>query len=159
MPEESVRRPQPIVYFERIFFATLLLGVLQAYLTWDITTTAVARASPNPHGILHIMGVWFIVTTQAFAYAVTILLILLVSRRRSKIAMWVSIILFACGLPTIARLLAGSTPIGVIPPLSAAITVAQTIGQAVAYGLLFTASARRWMNRQQGPSELEKTFS
>jgi hypothetical protein len=32
---EAAVRPKTIVYFERIIFGTLLVGVLQSYLHWD----------------------------------------------------------------------------------------------------------------------------
>jgi hypothetical protein len=80
---------------------------------------------------------------------------LLVSRRRSKIAMWVSIAWFAAilsvwftRLPTADELL-GSDII---------LSVLQTIGQGVAYALLFTPSARRWMNREDERAKLREVF-
>jgi hypothetical protein len=70
-------------------------------------------------------------------------LTLLVSRCRSKIAMWVSIAMFALGLPGFVHTIARGQVLG-----SEVIAVLQGIGQAAAYCLLFTPSARRWMNRE-----------
>ncbi|MBO0755136.1 MAG: hypothetical protein J2P54_04700, partial [Bradyrhizobiaceae bacterium] len=72
-------------------------------------------------------------------------LALLVSRRRSKIAMWVSITLFALDAVFVTRVVL----IGTVSPIEIAIRgLAVLIVKGVAYSLLFTPSARRWMNRE-----------
>jgi hypothetical protein len=73
-------------------------------------------------------------------------LTLLVSRRRSKIAMWVSIALFALGFFVV---FVQSITDGVWLGPDIIFDALGNIGQAVAYILLFTPSARRWMNRKQ----------
>jgi drug/metabolite transporter (DMT)-like permease len=125
-------RPKTIVYFERIIFGTLLLTVLQIYLMWD---RAIALASPADRNLQVVVQLTFL--TFFLVYGT---LTLLVSRRRSKIAMWVTIAMVAYGLPFVVldiihgRLLESDI-----------IAVLMCIGQVVAYGLLFTPSARRWM--------------
>jgi hypothetical protein len=42
------RGPKTIVYFERIIFGTLLLGVLHAYLTWDRVWDRLAQFETDP---------------------------------------------------------------------------------------------------------------
>ena len=66
------------------------------------------------------------------------------SRRRSKIAMWILIALGALDLSL--------TALGIIQAVSDIIWAAlESIGQA--YGLLFTPSARRWMRREDEKDE------
>ena len=125
-------RPKAIIYFERIIFGTLLLGVLQSYLGWDRLVALAGATRPNPTG--------FIILVQALTIALIVTLTLLTSRRRSRIAMWASIVLFVLGLPTVAALAAQGLLLG-----SGAITTLQTVGQLIAYGLLFTPAARQWM--------------
>jgi len=120
-------RPQTIVNFERIIFATLFLGLIQSYLGWSQAT--------------QMASVGFILTVQVFTFCLIIGLTLLVSRRRSKVAMWVSIVLFACGIPLLLRIISQGILLG-----SGWITVLQSVGQVVAYGLLFSPSARSWLN-------------
>ena len=74
------------------------------------------------------------------------------SRRRSKIAMWILIALGALDLSL--------TALGIIQAVSDIIWAAlESIGQVVAYGLLFTPSARRWMRREDEKDEkLRKVF-
>ncbi|MGK6354437.1 hypothetical protein ACMGDH_04330 [Sphingomonas sp. DT-207] len=133
-------RPQTIIYFEWIIFATLLLGFVQSYLAWD-HTIAVTGASPASLKL-----------SQIFTAAIIATLTLLVSRRRSKIAMWVSIAMFALGLPVFISFFASGLVGG-----SGVISAVQVAGQLVAYGLLFTASARRWMNK--GDQQVEQHLS
>ena len=129
-------RPKTIVYFEWIIFGTYLLSAFQVYLIWD---RIYWFGNPPDRNLAAAIFVIFLIFTFALAATLT----LLVSRRRNKIAMWVSIALFAVSHsvwfiePPMDWL--GSETI--LPAL-------QTIGQVVAYGLLFTPSARRWMNRE-----------
>ena len=106
----------------------------QVYLVWDQVIALFATLDRN-----------FILTVVIFTFVLTGTLTLLVSRRRSKIAMWVSIALFAIGVsvwftrpPTADELLGSDTILSAL----------QTIAQGVAYALLFTPSARRWMRRE-----------
>ena len=129
-------RPKTIVYFEWIIFGTLLLSVLQVYLIWD---RIYAFGNPPDRNLQAVIYLTFVVFMLALIGTLT----LLVSRRRSKIAMWVSMMMAAYGIWLVvsgiihAPLLASN----IIPAL-------QCVGQVVAYGLLFTPSARRWMNRE-----------
>jgi len=127
-------RPKTIVYFERIIFGTFLLSALEIYLMWDRIYAFGAPPDRNLQAAIF-------VTLQIFMFALAATLILLVSRRRSKIAMWVSIAMAAYGIWLVIP--------EIIHGLGSNINVAlQCIGQVVAYALLFTPSARRWMNRE-----------
>jgi hypothetical protein len=79
-------RPKTIVYFEWIMFGTLLLNVLQVYLGWD---AIVQVATLAPKRSVAITLIPFI-----FIFVLIGTLTLLVSRRSSKIAMWVLIAMF-----------------------------------------------------------------
>lgn len=121
-------RPQTIVYFERIIFATLILGLFQAYLGWDRATK--------------MMSVDFLLTVQIFTFSLIGGLALLVARRRSNVAKWVLVALFVIGLPLFFNTISQGMLLG-----SIWITVLQTVGQLIAYGLLFTTSARSWLRQ------------
>ncbi|MBO0755135.1 MAG: hypothetical protein J2P54_04695 [Bradyrhizobiaceae bacterium] len=125
-------RPKTIVYFERIIFGVLLLGVLQSYLGWDRAfARAVTLGQNSPVATLLTFIIFFFVLFGT--------LTLLVSRRRSKIAMWVLIAMFVIGLPPLVQQITREHDI---------LTAIEVIAQVVAYSLLFTPSARRWMNRE-----------
>ena len=119
-------RPKTIAAFELIMFATLGLGLIKVWLDWDsLAQTASAGFTLS-----------VLVITVGLIGGLT----LLISRRRSKIAMWISIVLFVLGLPAFFIVAASGLPIG-----SAWISALQMVGQLVAYGLLFTPSARLWL--------------
>ncbi|MBC2664088.1 hypothetical protein H7F51_01000 [Novosphingobium flavum] len=126
-------RPQSIIYFERIIFGTLILGVIQNFFGWNRAIDLVATTQSNP--------VFFIVFVQIFTYLLIGTLTLLVSRRRSKVAMWISITMFVIGIPVLFKIVASGLLFG-----SGAITALQTIGQLIAFALLFTSSSRHWMS-------------
>jgi hypothetical protein len=123
-------RPQAIIWFERLNLSTLVLGVVQSWLAWD----ALMKIGQS---------VAFILGVQIFSFGLVIALTLLVSRRRSKVAMWVLIVFFVLGLPTMFKVLRDGMLFG-----SHAISAIQTIAQFAALALLFTGPARRWMNRE-----------
>lgn len=123
-------RPREIVLFERIMFGTLLIGVIKSYLSWD-HLVAIAPAA-------------VVIGGQALIIALMAGLTLLVSRRRSNIAKWVLVALFALGLPAVAKL----TSDGVLEG-SNVLTALQIVGQVVAYGLLFTTASRGWLSKQR----------
>ena len=127
-------RPDSIVWFERLIFGTLCLGAIQTYLNWQ-QVLATASTSGTP--------VAFVFIVQISVFAIITLLTLLTSRRRSKVAMWISVALFALGIPAFIGLVASGLLIG-----SGWIAALQTLGQLVGYGLLFMPSSRRWMNRE-----------
>jgi hypothetical protein len=139
-------RPLSILYFERLIFGTLFLGVIQSYLSWDRSIAAAAAIGNNP--------VVFMATTLIGTFAIMATLTLLVSRRRSKVAMWISVLFFVLGLPLFFKVLSSGILFG-----SGFISLLQTTGQLVAFSLLFTRSARLWMNGEDGASsELKDVF-
>jgi hypothetical protein len=137
-------RPKTIVYFEWIILGTLLLPVLQVYLSWDQIKAFGNPPDRNLQAVIY-LGV------VIFMSALVGMLTLLVSRRRSKIAMWVSIAMAAYGIWLVAP--------EIIHGLGSNINSAlQCVGQVVAYGLLFTPSARRWMRREDERAKLGEVF-
>jgi drug/metabolite transporter (DMT)-like permease len=136
MYDGGVTRPKTIIYFEWIIFGTLLLGVLQVYLSWDRIK---AFGNPPDRDLQAVIYLIVLIVMSALVGTLT----LLVSRRRSKIAMWVSVAMAAYGIWLVVSGIVHERQLGsnIIPAL-------QCVGQAVAYGLLFTPSARRWMRRE-----------
>jgi len=138
---DDAMRPSSIIWFERIIFATLVLGVLQSFLSWDQATALVANIERSPTAVVLIV--------QGFSFLIVATLTLLVSRRRSKVAMWISIALLILGMPAFVALLAQGLVLG-----SGLISLLQVLGQFVAYGLLFTPASRRWMRGEEPPVEV-----
>jgi hypothetical protein len=132
-------RPKSIIYFERVFLGTLALGVLQSFLAWK----DLMRISTPANAIF----------IQVFTFAILTTLTLFVSRRRSKIAMWISIAMFVLGLPLFFIIVAKGLLMG-----SGFVSAVQAVGQLAAYALLFTPSARAWMNREPTAAQVLENF-
>lgn len=120
-----MERPTEIIWFERIILGTLALGAFNSWLAWP--------------QISAMRGPGFAISTQLFTFAVLLGLTLLISRRRSNVAKWISVAMFLVGLPFALIVEARG-----LAPGSTIIRIVQTIGQAIALGLLFSSSARRW---------------
>ena len=128
-----MQRPSSIVWFERIMIATLVLGIINSWLIWP--------------RLVALRGPAFAFTIDLFTLAVMLALTLFVSRRGSSIAKWILIALAVLGLPIFLKHLAAGELEGV--PL---ITAIQTVGQIVAYALLFTSASRQWFKREPIPA-------
>jgi hypothetical protein len=129
-----VDRPLEIVWFERLCIATLVLGVINSWLSWEQLLLLGASLA---FGIL----------IQLSVVGIMMGLVLLVSRIRSNIARWAFIVFFALGLLiTISNELRDDFPsIGIIG-------YAQTTMQFIAFMLLFRPASRRWFSKENLPS-------
>jgi hypothetical protein len=136
-------RPTTIVIFERLISAMLGLGLIS---TWFYRDALMPGGSIVPLAVAAVM------------FTLIILLTLLVSRRRSKVAMWISIVLFVLGLPALVTTME-LTRRGAVTALTAGSDVLQNLLELIAYGLLFTPSARRWMNKETTLDDLGETFA
>lgn len=136
-------RPKAIIYFEAIIWATLLIGLIRSAIDWDQLVAAAAVSQPHP--------VAFVLIVQSFVFALMAALTLLISRRRNKFAMWASIAMFILGIPIVIDRARSGQLLG-----SGLVTTIQSIAQAIAYGLLFTPDARRWMNGKRAAKGEDK---
>ena len=123
---EEFLRPNSIVWFERIIIVTILLGIANSWLVWP---QLISQASPA-----------YVLTIQAITLGILLGLTLLISRRRSRVAKWISIALFVVGLPVFLN---GGNPGG----LSGVISIIQLVLEVLAYCLLFAPSAMNWFRR------------
>ena len=119
-------RPRSIVAFECLALLSVFFGAVQDALGWQ---GLVAKAG----------SVAMVLAIQIITFAIIILLVLLVSRRRSRIAKWVLIISFVIGLVPFVQLLRSGQFTG-----SAIISIVQAALQGIAIVLLFTRDARPW---------------
>ena len=136
-------RPNSIIWFERLYLATLALSLLVSALDWEGTAQGVGTA-----GAIAIMAVVAIVN---------VVLVLLVSRRRSRTVKWIlAVISFLAAIGLIGYLQAG------LESPRDQIDFALILVQVCAIALLFTPSARAWLAApRQDPRTaevLERTF-
>jgi hypothetical protein len=129
-------RPKSIVYFERLQFSSLAIGI--TYALYALLTEGTRDWSGS------------VVFIFLFIVALIGGLTLLVSRCRSKVAMWVMIAMFIIGAPSTVRNIVSSG--AVLESIEMAV---QSIIQAVGLVLLFTPTARRWMSRRADPVKAE----
>jgi hypothetical protein len=139
-------RPATIVAFERLNIGSFLLGLLNAFINWDYLVQLGAAAG---------LGTGFAVLDIVASGAFVIGLTLLVSRKRSKVAMWIMIVMYGVG--GIIMLLVPSVWAG--PITKVIITVVSSVAQLLALGLLFTPSGRQWMGKRDKKGELRDTFA
>jgi hypothetical protein len=138
-------RPQTIVNFERVNIGALALGLVQDYVSWG---TPKQQAIMAHHSLLYFAAI------QLFSFGLIVALTLLVSRRRSKIALWILVILFVLGVPATVLMAVRGQLLG-----SSLISLIQCIAELVALIFVFTPSARRWMKGEKLDAELSDIFA
>jgi len=121
-------RPNSVIWFERLFLATLAIGVLQSAYGWN---AAVAASS-----------VALVLTVMIVTFALILGLVFLVSRKRSRIALAVLVLLFAIGLPGFYKIITSGPFFGV-----ESVALLQTVMELVALVFIFTPESRAWMRR------------
>ena len=139
-------RPGTIVNFERLMVGTIVTAWLQMMLTWNEMIRELSPALSSPASFLIIM--------MGVMTALYLLLTLFVSRRRSKIAMWILIVFFVIGIPSFVRAMNGSRLIG-----SPLLPIVQELAQFIALILLFLPQSRAWFRREDEKPDLRSTFS
>ena len=88
-------RPNSIVWFERLFLGSLLLGVINAFLVYD-NVVAVMDADPNMAALG--MGGGFAIVIWVVSFAISLLLWYLIARKASTVAKWIFVVLTVVGL-------------------------------------------------------------
>ena len=127
-------RPKTIVFFEWIIFGALLVDLLRSYLHWDqVIARVIAENAPLDHNT----AVAITLTTMIFSFVLVGTLTLLVSRRRSKITMWVLIALSVVVLSLTVLAIIQARRLLASEIIWAAL---ESIAQVVACVLLFTPS-------------------
>jgi hypothetical protein len=131
-------RPDSIIWFERLYIGSLAVSVAIMVVGWD----AVRSGAIPP---------FYLVAGLFVGLVLPVILVLLVSRRRSGIAKWILFMLFAVGLA--ANVATYRPGMNWRVDLAALLITGM---QIAAIGLLFTASARTWLGGKDGT--LGQTF-
>jgi hypothetical protein len=126
--------PSNVARFEQLMYLSLGIGVIQSLLRWN---QSVAQASA-------IGGAKFVFFGLIVTFAILVLIIWLIARRRRNWARWVMLVMFILGLPFSVRMLSRMLP---AEPLSVALSSVQVLAQAIAFFLIFTGNARDWFKR------------
>ena len=122
--------PNTIKYFEWCWFASLALGVISTALAYQKLAALGAGLTSIAGGVVGLL--------------LSLILVLLVSRRRSKFAKWVLIILFVIGLAAYVPQVSTLAALGFVAILSAV----QLLLQCIGLYFLFTTEGREWIKRK-----------
>ena len=88
-------RPASIVWFERFFLASLVLGLLSTMINWSAISTA-AQATRGAPGL--VASPIFMIVIMAISVGFSLLFWYFIARRGSKIAKWILVVFFVIGL-------------------------------------------------------------
>ena len=128
--QSSAPRPLAIRSFELLFLASIAFGVLHVLIGWT------GLSAQLPDSFRPTFAILLFLTYGLFAS-----LCLLISRRRSAIAKWSLLAIFAyIAFATLRGLLGGR--MGALTPIS----LIQCSLELLALLLLFTPTSRRWMS-------------
>jgi hypothetical protein len=140
-------RPNSIIWFERVFLGSLLLGLLNSIFTWS-TMTAQMAATPGAA----MFGGGVLIGTMALGIIINLLLWYFIARRGSNVARIIWTVLFAFGVFGIIAVFMQATPVSmkIVPLISFAL-------QAYGVFLLYRPDAKPWFSPNK--ENLENIFS
>ncbi len=140
-------RPKSILIFERIFFVSLALGVVNSALNWNSSLQQLAADPATAN-----FGSGFMILTLLFTWGISLLFWYFIARKASNVAKWIYTIFFAIGL------LMMPFTIMQFPPLVMVLTLIITALSCYALYLLFRPDAKEWFENKGKIADLEKTF-
>jgi hypothetical protein len=145
-------RPNSIVNFERIVILSILIGILNTWLSWG-KMLAMAQAQAEAQGGAVKVGSTFLITVQVVFIAIYLLLVWLISRKGSPIAKWIYVVL--AGLSLIAAVF-GLGKMAAYGTLPLVLAIAQHLLTLVSLWLLFQPDAKAWFaeGRTADPADL-----
>jgi hypothetical protein len=128
------KRPSNVVWFERLMYLSIALGVINTALNWNRLVAMANR-----------MGVVFVVFVGGFVFGMLIWLIWLVARKAKHWARWVQLGLFVLGTPRDIRMVVHNLS---DRPAAGTFGLVQFALQVAALILIFTGNARDWFKRE-----------
>jgi hypothetical protein len=131
-------RPQSIIMFERLFLASLAIGVLNFILGYD---AAVATLQNDPSTQQLGLGGGFAIAVFAVGTGIYLLLWFLIARKAINIAKWILVVLITLSVISLMTSLTGSFRLNVTTGLALATYILEVV--AVIY--LFREDAVAWL--------------
>ena len=131
-------RPASIVLFEKLYIATIVIGLIGVVLSWN-SLTAMAQAQP---GVTASVGSGILIGALVFGFLIPLLLLYFIARRASNVAKWIFVLLTAFSAYSfIAGVANPHTPKGFLLGLNA-VSLLLTLYCA---WLLFRPDAKAWL--------------
>ena len=136
-------RPQSIVRFEQAYLASVLIGLINLFVSWN-TKFATMENDPRFGGNPQMVetGQSMMIGMAGLGVILSLLLWYFAARRGSEVAKWILVVLLIIG---VIGLLSAITQIAVVGPLSAGLTVLAFALNAYAVWQLFRPDATAWM--------------
>lgn len=134
-------RPRSVVQGEYLYLASIVLLLMLAILGWD---EAVAQS-----GVVVAVGI------NAFFIGLSLLLLILTTRRASRVALWLLVVLTA--INAAGYLLQVSSGI-LATGLFGLLTTAQAVLSTFALFILFRSTARQWFNERAYLGKVDAEF-
>lgn len=148
-----MERPQSIVWFERCYLGLIVLGLINAALSWN---EMMAKAAANPG--LERLGPSFVPTLMIGVMVITLCINLLLwyfaTRKGAAVAKWIIVVFF--GISVLSMVL--TIPTGGLPAgLTGVLKIVAFVLHAIAVWQLFKPDANVWfkaaeVNSGRGPN-------
>lgn len=135
-----MNKPDSIRIFDRLFWASTFIGVLNFLFNLNETSEKFAN---TPELVAAGFGMGFIVTTFTVSMILNILIWYFISARSSRIAKWILIVFFVVGLFSIFRNF--NNPVAP-QGLAFGVVVLLTVMQGAAIYMLFRRDSLDWFN-------------
>lgn len=142
-------RPNSILLFERLYLASLVVGVINLVLSYE---RIVAQMQRDPAVAQLGWGSGAVIVMFGLGMAVSLMLWYFTARRGSSIAKWFLVAFTAIGLLSLPTTLATGSGL----PLIMAIVI--NLLQLIAVVMLFRADARPWFSRKEPAAADPATF-
>ncbi|MGB3469256.1 MAG: hypothetical protein WBA51_00355, partial [Erythrobacter sp.] len=138
-------KPHSITMFDRIFFASLILGLLGYFLTYDVVA---AQLTADPAmAAIGITPLPFIIVTGAIGFGINLLLWFFISKGRSAVAKWIFTVLVVLGLASLPFSL------GDLPVLVIANSLVAAVLQVAMLYFLFRPESKPWFDKTKGRAD------
>lgn len=134
-------RPKSIVLFDRMFLASLVIGAINAVLTFNDMMDALAT---NPNTAPLGWGSGAVVAIIAVSLLIPLLLWHYIAHRASSLAKWILVVL------TVGGILFAGVDLTRMGSLSEIAVLAVTVLQIAAIVMLFRPDANAWFAEQHG---------
>jgi hypothetical protein len=128
-------RPASIVHFERLYWASILLGLVITYLSWN-TTVAAVHVQPGVQ-----LGQGFVAVVAAVGLAIQLVLWYFIARQPSIVVKWIFVVLFALGLLGMLLNFTSGAALGEITTL---LSILAYVLRGLAAWMLFRPDAKIW---------------
>ena len=144
-----MEKPKPILVFDLLFAASMMLGIGSAVIHWN-DAMAYLRADPTTA----VSGPFIMGVSLVVGYCVNLLLWFFISRRRSNVARWIMTVLTALALvSTLAD--PADYEADLVVDLTFAASWLLCVAEIVC---LFLPGSARWFDRRRDVDAIRDTF-